>query len=153
MKKIGKIILIILSPVILCVAHYIFSVFYFLFPFTDSIVTQGIADDGTEVYVIQAYYNLNEPYRVGLYARYPGGNWRYSYLGHEDPRWREATLEFHQNQVSVFNRGELRETYILPGPEIEINSEGWDGNGYYFPDSCAWTMEEIFQHHSERTDS
>ncbi|MEM9568829.1 MAG: hypothetical protein AAF974_11040, partial [Cyanobacteria bacterium P01_E01_bin.34] len=123
-----------------------------LFPFTDSIVTQGTADDGTEVYVVQAYFNLNEPYRVSLYSRYPGGNWRRMYLEHEDGRWREASLEFEQNQVSVFRQGRFHSTHVLPGAEsLDINpGELDDDYGYYYPGS--WTIEDIFRHHSEWTD-
>jgi hypothetical protein len=91
---------------------YIAYFFVPQFPFTSGVIAHAFAPTGEEICVVQTYKGV-EPYQISLYARRPGQPWAWSYLAHQDDRWRGCRIEIAGDILRVYRGSTLNRTFSL----------------------------------------
>lgn len=133
------------SPIVLSLG-FAFSVILvialFNFPFTSTVVAQKKAESGTEVCIVQRFKDLSEPYQVSLYAKHPGGNWRWHYMDHEADRLRYVSITIEGNTASIYEGRKLRSTWAVDEETLTDKEAG------YFPGE--WNCQKINQEHKSK---
>ena len=112
-------------------------------PFTSGVITHQTLQNGVEVCIVQYFKGLAEPYQVSLYAKSSVGNWRWFYIDHEAERWRNARIDFtEENKALIYNKGKIEAT--VPVDKNSLAAE----EGGYFP--STFSCEEINQAHTRK---
>lgn len=110
------------------------------FPFTSEVIAHAVAPSGEEVCVVQTFKGV-EPYQVSLFARRSGQKWAWSYLAHQDNRWRSCRLEFIGDALQVYRGSELNRSFSL--------KRATDITDDLSPLPAEYTPEMILAHHNQ----
>lgn len=110
------------------------------FPFTSGVIAHAVALSGEEVCIVQTFKGL-EPYQVSLFARQPGQKWVWSYLAHQDSRWRSCRIEFQGGRLLVYRGFTLNNTFSLARATDVANDVD--------PLPADYTPERILAYHNQ----